>query len=188
MSNFHLWHPKGGQGCSTLAVGLALHLSAEGPTELVPMDPGTFQDHLAILGLPAKLEGDTATDVRDNLRVVTVPEADGVMHRVYDWGTNPGPKYRNPEGTWVCVMRPCYLALRAFVMRSSISTDIVALVTEEGRALNRQDVEACTGHRAVEVAYDRSIMRAVDAGLLAVRMPAHMQRSIRDLLHVTARV
>jgi MinD-like ATPase involved in chromosome partitioning or flagellar assembly len=70
------------------------------------------------------------------------------------------------------VMRPCYLAARkASRMQHSPVTGIV-LVTEPGRALTRRQIEAAVGAPVVaEIPLDPSIARAVDAGLLSVRLP-----------------
>lgn len=69
------------------------------------------------------------------------------------------------------VIRPCYLALRRAAALEQPPTGII-LITEDGRALGRHDVEAVIGAPVVaEVPYESSISRAVDAGLLAGRLP-----------------
>lgn len=69
------------------------------------------------------------------------------------------------------VIRPCYLALRRAAALKQRPTGII-LITEDGRALGRHDVEAVIGAPVVaEVPYESSISRAVDAGLLAGRLP-----------------
>lgn len=78
------------------------------------------------------------------------------------------------------VTRPCYLALR----RASIlpvAPDGVVLLTEEGRALRRTDVESVVGVPVVaEVPVDPSVARAVDAGLMPSRLPRSLARSLRE--------
>ena len=74
------------------------------------------------------------------------------------------------------VVRPCYLALRR-VGQVEAGTEVV-LVDEPGRALRAADVGAATGARLrCRLPYDPAVARAVDAGLLATRLP----RSTRAL-------
>jgi hypothetical protein len=55
----------------------------------------------------------------------------------------------------------------------------VVLLTEPGRSLSRHDVEDCIGAPVVaEVAVDPAVARAVDAGLLASRLPRGLEREL----------
>lgn len=81
--------------------------------------------------------------------------------------------------TSLLVTRPCYLALRRAV-RLPVRPTGVVLVDEPGRALDRADVEAVVGVPVTAtVACDPSVARAVDAGLLATRLPRGLQRALR---------
>lgn len=77
------------------------------------------------------------------------------------------------------VLRPCYLALRRAVA-SPVRPSGVVLVAESWRSLRARDVEEALGVpvRAV-VDHDPGIARAVDAGLLAGRLPGSLRRSLR---------
>lgn len=79
------------------------------------------------------------------------------------------------------VLRPCYLALRRAVA-SPVRPSGIVLVEDEGRSIGRREVEDALGVpvRAV-VAHDRRIARAVDAGLLARRLPGVLQRPLRHV-------
>ncbi len=69
------------------------------------------------------------------------------------------------------VIRPCYLALRRATAVAK-HADGVILLTEPGRALTRRDVESVLQVSVVaEVPVDPAVARAVDAGLLASRLP-----------------
>jgi hypothetical protein len=72
------------------------------------------------------------------------------------------------------VIRPCFLALR----RLSAAGDVPAgaiVIAEPGRALGRRDIERVLGIRiAAEMRLDPAVARAVDAGLLASRLPASL--------------
>ncbi len=69
------------------------------------------------------------------------------------------------------VTRACYLALRR-AADPPLRPSGVVLVTEPGRALDRTDVEQVVGAPVrAEVAFDPAVARAVDAGLLASRLP-----------------
>jgi hypothetical protein len=77
------------------------------------------------------------------------------------------------------VTRACYLALRR-ASRPPLRPSGVVLVTEPGRALDRTDVEAVVGAPVqAEVPLDPAVARAVDAGLLASRLPRGLERSLR---------
>jgi hypothetical protein len=76
------------------------------------------------------------------------------------------------------VTRACYLSLRRLVAGSMRPTAVV-LVTEAGRALGRADVEDVVGVPVVaEVPLDPAVARAVDAGLLATRLPRALERAL----------
>ncbi len=76
------------------------------------------------------------------------------------------------------VTRPCYLSLRRAAQISVSPTGIV-LINEPGRALGKHDVEAVIGTPVVaEITFDAAIARAVDAGLLATRLPTIMSKQL----------
>jgi len=77
------------------------------------------------------------------------------------------------------VLRPCYLALRR-ALAAPVRPSGVILVTEQGRALGRRDVEDVLGVPVrAEVPVDAAVARAVDAGLLARRVPRALERAVR---------
>ena len=77
------------------------------------------------------------------------------------------------------VLRPCYLALRRATALPTRPTGVV-LVTEPGRALGRRDIEDVVGVKvAAEIDVQPAIARAVDAGLLAGRLPRSLSRTLR---------
>lgn len=78
----------------------------------------------------------------------------------------------------VLVTRPCFLALRR-ALTAPVRPSEVVLLTEPGRSLTRMDVEDCVGAPVVaEVAVDPAVARAVDAGLLATRLPRSFARDL----------
>lgn len=80
------------------------------------------------------------------------------------------------------VIRPCYLALRSASSLEQKPTGII-LITEDGRALGRHDVEAVIGAPVVaEIPYETSIARAVDAGLLSGRLPTMIGQRLAVVL------
>jgi hypothetical protein len=77
------------------------------------------------------------------------------------------------------VTRACYLSLRRAVT-APVRPSGVVLVNEPGRSLSRADVEQVVGAPVrAEVAVDPAIARAVDAGVLASRLPRTLERSLR---------
>jgi cellulose biosynthesis protein BcsQ len=78
------------------------------------------------------------------------------------------------------VLRPCYLALRR-ALRAPLRPSGLVLVDEPGRALGRRDVEEVLGVPVrATVPLDPSVARAVDAGLLATRVPFGLRRALRS--------
>jgi MinD-like ATPase involved in chromosome partitioning or flagellar assembly len=78
----------------------------------------------------------------------------------------------------VLVTRACFLSLRR-ALNAPLRPSEVVLLTEPGRALTRLDVEDCIGAPVVaEVAVDPGVARAVDAGLLATRLPRGLAREL----------
>jgi MinD-like ATPase involved in chromosome partitioning or flagellar assembly len=72
------------------------------------------------------------------------------------------------------VIRPCYLALRRATAVAGYA-DGVILLNEAGRALTRRDVESVLQVPVMaEIPVDPAVARAVDAGLLASRLPTVM--------------
>ena len=84
----------------------------------------------------------------------------------------------------VLVLRLCYLALQAASSGSEGDRpDQIVIVDEPGRSLTCGDVVAALGAPVVaRVAFDPSISRAVDAGLLAARMPRLLSRGLRPMI------
>jgi len=88
--------------------------------------------------------------------------------------------------TSLLVLRPCYLALRR-ALAAPVRPSGVVLVTEPGRSLGRRDVEEVLGVPVrAEVALDPAVARAVDAGLLARRVPRALERALRPVVGVRA--
>lgn len=78
----------------------------------------------------------------------------------------------------VLVTKACFLSLRHAVSAPLRPSEVV-LLTEPGRSLGRADVEDCIGAPVVtEVAIDPAVARAVDAGLLAARLPRGLAREL----------
>ncbi len=79
------------------------------------------------------------------------------------------------------VVRPCYLALRAGVA-SLERPDGVVVVEEPGRALVSRDVaDVLAAPVMATVPLDPAVARAVDAGVLARRLPRVLSHALRDL-------
>lgn len=96
-------------------------------------------------------------------------------------GVNRSPFIAYAQKSYL-VIRPCYLALRRAASLEQSPTGII-LITEDGRALGRHDVEAVIGAPVVaEVPYEASIARAVDAGLLAGRLPTTLGKQLATLI------
>ena len=77
------------------------------------------------------------------------------------------------------VLRSCYLGLRR-ALALPLRPSGVVLVREPGRALGALDVEAVLGVGVTaEIPWDPAVARAMDAGLLATRLPSVLVRALR---------
>lgn len=103
---------------------------------------------------------------------------------VADCGTSPaGPALALTAAAdrSLLVIRPCYLAVRR-AAAAPYRPSAVVLVSEAGRSLGRADIEDVLGVPVVaDVPWDGSIARAVDAGLLAGRVPRVLARSLEGV-------
>ena len=97
-----------------------------------------------------------------------------------DIGTRPPPEPLAARADRsLLVTRPCYLSLRRAV-RSTIRPTGVILVDEPGHGLRERDVEHALGVPIEAIVnFDPTVSRAVDAGLLACRLPRMMTRALR---------
>jgi MinD superfamily P-loop ATPase len=200
-----LWGVKGGSGVTVVAAGLAVSLARQRSVLLADLagdQPAVFgltdddrpgisewaaatevrEDSLARLCRPVAPNLDLLTRGALSIPVDTPVRLGAALdsdHRslVIDAGVQPaGLDRQGASLTSVLVVRSCYLALRR-VVRLEHPPDVVVLVAEPGRSLDRRDVERVVGAPVVaSVEVDASVARRVDAGLLAHRLPPTLQR------------
>jgi hypothetical protein len=86
--------------------------------------------------------------------------------------------------TCVIVVRGCYLALRRAVYHDALRyTTGIVLIDEHGRSLGARDVEDVLGMPVIAAIEARTATaRAVDAGVLATRLPDALARPMRHAL------
>jgi hypothetical protein len=103
---------------------------------------------------------------------------------VVDCGTAPDGAARTVAAAAdrsVLVTRACFLSIRRAVSSPLRPTEVV-LLAEPSRSLTRHDVESALGVPVVAVVqHDPAVARAVDAGLLATRLPRGLQRELRGV-------
>jgi len=172
------------------ALGLT---SAPGPgiTGWLAAGPEVPADALGRLAVPASSDlsvlprGEGDLGPRERVEVLASLLAERASTVVVDAGTVgigpasvPGRILAGAADHSLLVMRPCFLGLQR-ALAAPLRPSAVVLVTEPGRSLGVADVEG-TLHVPVraEVAVDPSVARAVDAGLLASRLPRVLARSL----------
>jgi hypothetical protein len=100
---------------------------------------------------------------------------------VIDTGTGDPPTElldAIPGARRTLVTRACYLSLRRVAV-SPVRPDGIVLIAEPGRRLRPADIERSVGAPIVATfSVDPAIARAVDAGLLAARLP---RRSLNEV-------
>jgi hypothetical protein len=80
------------------------------------------------------------------------------------------------------VVRPCYLGLNRTVRRPGFASGAI-VVHEPGRSLGIGDVERALGIPVLaEIAWDPAVARAVDAGLLARRLPSGLRSAATKVM------
>ena len=128
-------------------------------------------------GLPNRHSGDIGSPRLDEFGAWV-----GAQRRrvVIDAGSTPPP---SPLATiadhLLLVTRPCYLALRAAAGQPLRPTGVI-MIDEPGRALSAGDIESAIGAPVVAtLLLDPAVARAVDAGLLASRLPRAYARQLR---------
>jgi MinD-like ATPase involved in chromosome partitioning or flagellar assembly len=115
----------------------------------------------------------------------------GVDSRVViaDCGSTPSPTALPMvagAGLSLLVLRPCYLALRR-ALKAPVEASGVVLVGEPQRSLQQADVEDVLGLRVrAAIPWKPAIATAVDAGLLARRLPQPLQRALEGLVETVA--
>ena len=208
------WATKGGSGTTVVAATIALacptdallvDLDGELPAVLGMPEPGGqgVADWLASEAPPDALD-DLTIDVDRTTRLI--PRGAAALDRssprwselglwlatrpasVVDAGSHPPPdELLGPDTRNLLVTRACYLALRR-IAAAPCRPDGVVLVAEPGRSLRASDVERAAGAPVVAaVSHDPAIARAVDAGLLAARLPRLLARELRGC-GISARV
>lgn len=151
---------KGGVGTSTIVAVTAINLAEQGErVHIVTGEPG---DLAAILGtvVPYDLPGELAPNITIG------PEKSDDATNLTDAGTTIPDGY---VGDVTIVVQNCYLALRRALAMPKANR-VVAIIDRE-RSLTEHDIEDVLGTPVIKVTHDASVSRAVDAGLLAVRLP-----------------
>ena len=213
---FVCWSAKGGSGTTVVSAALALVLSQRHPALLVdlagdapaalglaqPAGPGVFDwlasstaDATALHRLAVAVtdtchllpRGDHATPPNPRWPELVAALAGQPATVIVDAGTGTPPPALLAAATHnLLVTRPCYLALRRAVASAVQPTGIV-LIGEPGRALTARDVERSLGAPVIaELPYDPVVARAVDAGLLASRLPRSLAHSLTHSLQGAA--
>ena len=201
-----LWAAKGGSGTTVVTASLALScptdsllvdLAGDLPTALglaAPAGQG-IGDWLASDAPPTAL-ADLAVEVDRTTRLLPRGRAVDLdsprWPELIDWlarrtavfvdaGTGtPAAGLLQGDVRTLLVTRACYVGLQR-VVATQCRPDGVVLVCEPGRTLRGADVERSIGAPVVaSVSVDVAVSRAVDAGLLAARVPRLLQRELRS--------
>lgn len=148
----------------------------------VPADALTRLEVPGPAGLRILPAGADALAVSDRAEVLAAVLAADPRPVVVDCGCGPvgaAQAVAAAASISLLVLRPCYLSLRR-ALDAALRPSGVVLVSEPGRSLGRTDVESVLGVpvRAL-VGIDPAVARAVDAGLLASRLPRGLQRALR---------
>ncbi len=210
---FLCWSAKGGSGTTVIAAALALVLSQRGATTVVdlagdlpaalgiaePAGPGV-REWMASPTADAPALERLRVPVSDALQLLPRGSAPAVAGRwadlanalthdatVIDAGTGiPPPELLALADQNLLVTRPCYLALR-LAAASGVQPSGIVLIGEPGRALSARDIERAVGAPVVaRLHYDPAVARAVDAGLLAARLPASLAHALTRALKQAA--
>ena len=163
-----------------------------------PETPSEALDRLAVevapgVGLLPSGRATSLLDARPAAEAgaaLAVALRDGPLPVVVDCGRAAEPAARavtEVADATVVVVRGCYLALRRAVGSGALAaTSAAVLVEEPGRSLSRREVADVLGVPVVaRVPFREQVFRAVDAGVLATRLPDSLAHAASD---VTTRV
>lgn len=177
---------KGGVGVTTVAAALAM-VEAHKRAWPHAADPVTIlaeraeiEDLCAVLGAPQPTDGPDGSPQPCEVGQLTLYDlrCGSLIGEPPDFIVG----YRGGAGVTRYVVSRCgYLEARKESRRPMREerADGLILVMEPGRALTPRDMEAATGVPVVaEIPWDPAVARAIDAGLLAARMPASLTRPL----------
>lgn len=203
------YSPKGGQGCTTVAVALALACAR---SDVLVID--TAGDVSAVAGLPAPA-GPGICDLAASDHPLTSEALARVALHVPALSMIPAgttPAYEITEARWrhlpgavppeqaaivdaatnaevaaiaadrrIMVIRACYLALRR-AAAMAVRPDEIVLVADHYRAITERDIEATLAAPVTAtVPVTPLVARTIDAGLLTTHLPSVLTRSLRPL-------
>jgi hypothetical protein len=198
------WSVKGGVGTTVVSCGLALQLATTAVVLLVDLGA----DVSGALGLPAESTGpaigqhlgvevpvsasltlaraslaSTAADVDAAIDAWTAVAPTVVVDAGRLDPTDRGAaRLLARASNSLLVLRPCFLALRR-AAAIAVRPSGVVLVDEKGRSITADDVRAVLGVPLVAIVpHDPAIARAVDAGVLAARVPRSLQRALAGVV------
>jgi hypothetical protein len=175
-----------------------LGLASDPPTGLVdwlaagPDTPTEALDRLAVDIAPGLVllpygSGGASTPASAAGAALGVALRDGPVPTFADLGAAADPASRallEVSDVGVMVVRGCYLTLRRAVAAPGLAaTHGIVLVDEPGRSLGAREVADVLGRPVLaRVPVRTAIARAVDAGVIASRLPDPLVRPARDLL------
>ena len=184
MPTINIFGTKGGVGVTTLTAALAYHL-ADRRTVEVNARVDELDSLAAALGCGTQPE--TGTVITNGLWFGDRPGSPAEIV-INDCGTNVAEVGLTAPGDLnLLVTRACYLGLRRFIRgvgeedRTRFAG--IVLLEEPGRALGDREVRDVTGLPILtKVPVTDSIARAIDAGVLGVRTPDPLRRSLDELI------
>ncbi len=181
-----LWSPKGGSGTSVFAAACSLVLARHcDGVRLADLDG----DQPAIFGLGA----DPPTGLADWLAAGPEAPTEALERLTVEATTEIALLPRGSAERSLApvaaaeagaVVRGCYLALRRAVHAPGLARSSgVVLVDEAGRSLGAREVADVLDRRVLaRVPVRAAIARAVDAGILAPRLPDALARAATEML------
>jgi MinD-like ATPase involved in chromosome partitioning or flagellar assembly len=170
-------------------LGLADWLAAgpEAPTEALDRFVVEVAPGVALLPLGSSPSPLVARPAAEAGAALAVALRDGTFPVVVDCGRAGDPASRavaEVADATVVVVRGCYLALRRAVSSAALSSTLGAVVVEEpGRSLSRREIADVLGLPVIaRVPFRDQVFRAVDAGVLAARLPDALARAASDVV------
>ena len=161
--------------------GLAEFLSSNAADEALTRISSPVADRLRLVarGHRAEIEPLPSSNATRLVSAMSAMPGDVVVD-CGSWGDPLALDIANVASHSLLVLRGCYLALRKAAACPTRPSSVI-LVREEGRALGAAEIEDVLGVPvSAEVAWEPRIARAVDAGLLASRLPRNLERALRS--------
>lgn len=175
---------KGGVGTTATACSLAAFLSDYRPVHIDGLSPDQIGAYMGISSTP-----EDGTELGRGLWYWTESDPDGDGVHISDCGTFADVLASGSASPWwraqfcLAVTERSYAAVRAGIREDTLlrSASFVLVVSDPHRSLSPRDVHSALERPIIQIPFGPAIQRNHDAGLITIRQPDTMRRTMQHL-------